>query len=239
MTSVQPVVTDDLRVIMCLAFDQRASIEEVAAFKSMLVECKYVVSCCELLGTFDFMLEAALPDLKSYNEKLDCIKGQLARLVTRYESNFVCNRLVRVSESSPERVVWVPCADGVKRVDCSFVDKVTAEGDYMRVHSAGHSWLIHLTMSEMMGKLGDEHFVKLHRSTIVRCGFVERLLHEGRHWTARLSDGTVERIARGHLSDVMAKLRAGSASNERGLANPEPFTETPFLISEKQMPQRP
>ena len=110
MDTVQPVVSDDLRVIMCLQFDHRAPAEDVAAFKRALVECRHVVSCCDLHGTFDFMLEVALPDLTSYNEKLEGIKAPLAALVSRYETNVVCNRLVKVAEPKPNPLMLIEAA---------------------------------------------------------------------------------------------------------------------------------
>jgi DNA-binding Lrp family transcriptional regulator len=71
---------------MCIAFDQRAATSQ-AAFKTALQQCEHVVTSCELTGSFDFMLEAALPNIAAYNEKLDGMKAQLAQLVTRYEAN--------------------------------------------------------------------------------------------------------------------------------------------------------
>jgi DNA-binding LytR/AlgR family response regulator len=235
MDNVQPVVTDDVRVIMCLAFDHRAPVTEVGEFKTTLVQDRHVVSCCDLHGSFDFMLEVALPDLSAYNAMLEVIRQPLASLVSRYETNFVCNRLVKVAKAESDRVVWVPCQDGVKRVDCSFVDKVTAEGDYMRVHADGHSWLVHLTMGDMMAKLGTEDFVQLHRSTIVRSAFIDRLVHEGRLWTARLNDGSAERIARSHVAEVMAKLRTSSSTREPGSSNGTRVVDRPFMLVEKPL----
>jgi DNA-binding LytR/AlgR family response regulator len=210
MDSVQPIVTDRLRVIMCLAFDHRAPVSQVTAFRKALIQCEETVSCCDLQGAFDFMVELALPDLKAYNAKLESMKGDLAALVARYETNFVCSRLVRVDHAATDHAVWVPCKDGFKRIECSFVDKVKADGDYMRVHSGGHSWMIHLTMTEILSELGPDQFVRLHRSTIVRSTFIDRLIHEGSLWTARLNDGCEERIARSHVAEVMHKVRRRS-----------------------------
>jgi DNA-binding LytR/AlgR family response regulator len=207
MDSVQPVVTDDFRVIMCFAFDHRAPVSEVAAFRTALIQAKEVVSCCDLQGAFDFMVEFSMPDLRAYYAKLERMREPLAELVLRYETNFVCNEMVRVAGPAVERAVWVPCKDGMKRIDCSFVDKVKAEGDYVCVYSGGHSWLIHLTMTEILAKLDRERFVRLHRSTIVRSTFIDRLIHEGSQWTARLNDGCEERIARSHVAEVMKKVR--------------------------------
>jgi hypothetical protein len=232
VTTVHHVVDDGVRIIMCLAFDHRAPVPAISGFKTELVECKHVVSCCDLHGTFDFMIEVTLPDLPSYNGWLDSIRAPIATLVARYETNFVCNRLVRVADPAAERVIWVPCQDGIKRIDSSLVDKVKAEGDYMRVHADGSSWLVHLTMRQMIGKLGEDEFVQLHRSTVVRVGFVDRLIHRGRLWTARLNDASVERIARSHLADVMARLRLDSPNPRPASPKPVPPVERPFMIAE-------
>lgn len=238
MSSVRPVADDGLRIIMCLAFDHRAPVQDVAAFKATLVECDHVISCCDLYGSFDLMIELEVPDLRAYNQQLEGMKGQLATLVSRYESNFVCNRLVRVERGAPDPAVWVPCNAGVRRIDCSLIDKVTAEGDYMRIHAKGHSWLIHVTMREILERLDADSFVQLHRSATVRCGFVERLVHEGRAWTARLADGSIERIARSHLASVMTTLRANSASNRAASSKGAPSADAPIVPAETSMQRR-
>jgi DNA-binding LytR/AlgR family response regulator len=74
------------------------------------------------------------------------------------------------------------------------------------------SWLVHTTMREVVAKLGDEDFVHVHRSTVIRCAFIDRLLHKGRRWTARLNDGCTERIAKSHVASVIAKIRTNPAT---------------------------
>jgi DNA-binding LytR/AlgR family response regulator len=204
--AVCPVVCDDLRVIMCIAFDHRSSPTEVHAFKAMLRECSHAVSCCDLTGSFDFMIEASLPNLAAYNDWLEAMREQLAKLVSRHEAYFVCKRFVSVSGDEEDGAVWVPCAHGMQRIDRSRIDKVTAEGDYMRVHAGCDSWLVHTTMRDMAGKLGGDKFVRVHRSALIRCEFIERLIHKDRHWAARLKDGSIQQVAKSHVGDVLARL---------------------------------
>jgi DNA-binding LytR/AlgR family response regulator len=142
----------------------------------------------------------------------------VAKFASRYEANFVCKRFVRADAA--ERAIWVPSEDGLMRLDCSLIDKVSAEGDYVLVHSSGRSWMVHTTMQEMEAKLGREDFIRVHRSTIVRHEFIERLCHKGRTWSARLNDGSVERISNSHVADVLAKLRASSSVAQRSLSKP-------------------
>lgn len=66
MTAIHEVTSDDLRVIVCLAFDHRAAPHEIAACKAAVVNCPSVLHSVELSGTFDFMFEASVPDMAAY-----------------------------------------------------------------------------------------------------------------------------------------------------------------------------
>jgi len=217
MTAVHTVTPKDLRVIVCLAFDHRAAPHEIAACKAAIVDCPSVLHSVELSGTYDFMFEAAVPDMAAYRAQLSSCAGAVAKFASRYEANFVCKRFVRADAA--ERALWVPSEDGLMRIDSSVIDKVTAEGDYMLVHSSGKSWMLHTTMQETEDKLGTEDFLRVHRSTIVRQNFVERVCREGRIWTARLNDGSIERISNSYVVGVLAKLRTNSSASQPTSSN--------------------
>ena len=204
MNNVRMVVGDDLRVIMCLAFDHRAPCDEVTAFKQCIVDCPQVLHSIELSGTFDFMLEVSLPNIAAYHAELGARAEPLAKLVARYEASFVCKRFVRHNQE--ERAIWVPCHEGVQRLDCDLIDKVLADGDYMQVHSGNQRWLVHSTMKALSAKLDPEDFVRIHRSVLVRRDFVERLLHHGNHWVARLHDGSEYQISKSHVAGALKAI---------------------------------
>ena len=210
--SVAPRLAN-LRVIMCLKFDRRAAPQEIAAAKAAIIACPSVLHSVELSGTFDFMFEAEVPDMAAYNAQLSFCAEPMARLVSRYEANFVCKRFVR--RDRPDHAIWVPHNGGMKRIDCTALDKVSAEGDYMRVHSASKSWMIHSTMAALSDRLGCDDFIQLHRSIIVRRGFIDELVHGGRNWTAVLNDGTKERIAKRNVPAILQMLRI-SSTNDAG-----------------------
>jgi DNA-binding LytR/AlgR family response regulator len=206
VTATHAVTSNDIRVIVCIAFDRRIAPLEIAAFKANVLKCPSVLHAVEVSGTFDFIIEATIPDMQSYATQLSLCGETVARLVSRYEANFVCKRFV--TEDERKHALWIPCDDGVVRIDCTKIDKVTAEGDYMRVHSAGQSWLIHSTMSAIVDCVGAEGFFRLHRSILVRRDFIQRLTHDQSHWTATLNDGTRERVAKVHIGALLQTLRA-------------------------------
>lgn len=205
-----------LRVIICLTFDRRAPPQEIAAAKAAIIACRSVLHSVEVSGAFDFMFEAEVADMAAYNAQLSICAEPMARLVSRYEANFVCKRFVRAEKA--ERAIWVPRNGAMKRIVSTTLDKVSAEGDYMRIHSAGQSWMLHSTMSALSERLGCNDFIQLHRSMLVRRGFIDEFAHSGRHWTALLNDGTRERVSKGSVPAMLQMIRIDSTNAGRGLS---------------------
>jgi hypothetical protein len=205
VTYVQGVDCNDIRIILCMRFDPQASPSEVADFKAAVIDCPRTFYSVESAGAFDFMVEVAPMDMGSFNKWMKSIAEPAARLVQQLESSFVCKRFIR--RPKDEYALWVPSADGLRRVDASLIDKVTADRDYVRVHSQGEAWMLHATMRSLLDQLGSTDFLQLHRSTIVRKTFIESLTHETRHWVAQLRDGSVERVARSHVREVLQLTR--------------------------------
>jgi len=92
---------------------------------------------------------------------------------------------------------WVPDHNGLVRISASDIHRVTAERDYMRLHVARRSWLIHHSMAALEEGLDPEIFVRLHRSAIVRKDFITGFTRNpsGR-WIARLGDGSEQPVGR-------------------------------------------
>jgi DNA-binding Lrp family transcriptional regulator len=204
VTATRSVTSDDIRVIICIMFDRRAAPAEIGDFKDTVLKCPSVLHAVEVSGTFDFIVEATIPDMEAYTAQLELCSQTVARLIARYEVSFVCKRFVRADET--RRAIWVPCDEGMVRIDCANIDKVTAEGDYMRIHSAGRSWMVHSTMGALSDCL-DDSFVRLHRSILVRRDFIKSMTHDQSHWMAQLNDGTRERVAKVHVSGLLESLR--------------------------------
>lgn len=63
------------------------------------------------------------------------------------------------------------------------IDWIEAEGNYIRLHVGPASYLIRETMKGIESKLDPEHFVRIHRSTIVRADRIKELqpLFHGEH----------------------------------------------------------
>ena len=67
-----------------------------------------------------------------------------------------------------EEYLWVSARGHVIRVPVNDVHWFEAEGDYVLVHSADRSHLIHDSLRDLEGRLDPRRFLRVHRSAIVR-----------------------------------------------------------------------
>ena len=108
---------------------------------------------------------------------------------------------------------WASDINGLTRVRVEDVDRISAERDYMRIHVGKRSWLINHSLARLEEELDPERFVRLHRSAIVRKDFVAGLRHDEGCWTARLADGSEQRV--GRLYAENARRLSGRAKGDR------------------------
>lgn len=85
-----------------------------------------------------------------------------------YSSNNTKNR-----PDGMNRKLLVRDSGVVKVIPFDDIDWVDAAGDYMCVHASGETHVIRSTLRDLMAKLDDNLFVRIHRSTIVN---IERVV---------------------------------------------------------------
>lgn len=200
----------DLTVIVCLAFDRKADVEGLRQFKTCIFQCPFVETAMEVSGTYDLIVQARLSSFEQYTDEMERILPQLREFTTKVEANFVGRKVDR--RHSNGKALWLPVPDGRKRVSANLVDKIVAHGDYMKVHVGDWNCMVHDTIKRLCEELDSEMFIQLHRSVVVRCDFIERLLHQNRRWIAKLRDGTQQRVAKSHVPDVLRLMGADSTT---------------------------
>ncbi|WP_162789262.1 MULTISPECIES: LytTR family transcriptional regulator DNA-binding domain-containing protein [Sphingomonas] len=219
----------DLSVIVCVALDHRAPPDGLSKFKQCILACPQVEAVMEVSGTFDLIVHASLASLAEFLREMERLAAPLANFATRVESNFVGRT---VDCHGADSVIWVPCADGRRRIEAGMINKIVAEGDYMRLFLTGSECLVHETIGHLLARLDPQRFVRLHRSTVVRTDFIERLQHLDRRWVAQLKDGTRYNLARSRVAAVLRLLTAESSSHEHSLANGAPTGDARPVLTE-------
>ena len=91
----------------------------------------------------------------------------------------------------------------VKVVPFDDIDWIDAAGDYMCVHALGETHIVRSTLRELLGKLDDNMFIRIHRSTVVniaRVASITRLKKGGS--LLHLADGNSLRVSRNYREAI-------------------------------------
>ena len=100
---------------------------------------------------------------------------------------------------------WVPNRSELLRIPADSVQRIDAERDYVRLFAGERTYLLLQTIAGLEEKLDPQHFIRIHRSTILRRDYILGLRHEGLGvWCAELADGQLLRIGRTYLRKVKA-----------------------------------
>ena len=92
----------------------------------------------------------------------------------------------------------------VSRDDVAYVE---AQGDYVRLHTAGQAPLVRVPLALLAERWEPHGFLRIHRSFLVSLRHVEELRSDAGHWTVRVA-GTELPVSRRHtrqLRDVLVR----------------------------------
>jgi two-component system LytT family response regulator len=95
----------------------------------------------------------------------------------------------------------------VSFVHASEVDWIEADDYYVQLHAGPKSYLLRESLRELEAQLDPRHFVRIHRSAIVRVDRVEALRSTGQGaYAVRLKDGTELKLSRRRRDELQALL---------------------------------
>lgn len=89
------------------------------------------------------------------------------------------------------------------RLPVAHIDWIDAAGDYMCVHSQGHTYVLRETMKALESVLNPAHFARVHRSTIVNVERVQRLRpHMNGEYFLTLANGQELKLSRSYRESL-------------------------------------
>ena len=98
----------------------------------------------------------------------------------------------------------------IARVPLASIDWIDSAGDYMCVHAAGQTYILRGTMKSLEDALDPAMFQRVHRSTIVNLGRVERMRpHMNGEFFLILAGGHEIKLSRTYRDKLDYFLRAG------------------------------
>jgi DNA-binding LytR/AlgR family response regulator len=156
-----------------------------------------------LVTAYDnFALEAFDLDVIDYVLK-PVSNERLGRAIARVSTTRQSAQAVTATKQNFATEFWVSHRAELVRIAAMTIERIEAERDYMRLHTAGRSYLLHQTISALEQRLNPQQFQRIHRSHIVRRDLITGLRHEGGGvWHALLGNDLSMRIGRKYLADV-------------------------------------
>lgn len=197
-----------LSAVLCVSLIGTAPEAARARFRQRLCSRPDAIRAQEVSGAFDLIVQISAKDFAEYRSLADHVFADAADVVARVEASFAEARQPAAShDGGMGRAFWIRRGADHVRIDWADIEMITAEGDYVRLHVGGDTWLLHRTIKDVADLLAAYNFVRVHRSTLIRRDVIVRLSHEKRCWVAVLRDGGRVPIARRHAAAAGALLQ--------------------------------
>lgn len=121
------------------------------------------------------------------------------------------DRVLRRAITLPSSIVetaafWAPYRGTLVRLVDTDIDRITAEDDYARLHCKHRSFLVAERLYAIEQRLGQERFIRVHRSTLVNKDRITALELVSGSWYIRLSSGERFAVGRPFLPILRSRL---------------------------------
>lgn len=130
----------------------------------------------------------------------------LVKPVTQARFNVALDRIRRSLGDGTERIL-LGGRQGGAVIDVEEVSWVEADGAYVVVHAAGRRHVLRESMGQILSRLGEGQFVRIHRSAGINIGQVRSLRRGSGPLEVELTDGTRLPISRRKAREVVELLR--------------------------------
>jgi hypothetical protein len=124
-------------------------------------------------------------------------------------------RPTATSEAAPTQPKTLLVSKGADQclIRVDDIQHLSAAGNYVDIRAANQNYLMRSTIGDLQAQLPGEHFVRIHRSHIVRVREIERIrIERSGSGTVHLRGGVTLAISRSHR----AQLKAARQSNHPG-----------------------
>jgi two-component system LytT family response regulator len=156
-----------------------------------------------------FDLDAVDYLLKPYDK--DRLQKTLERVCQRTGTGRDATRsavhTARAQTGSSERLL-VPRGESLALIDAGSIHWLEADDNYVHVHTGGARYLLRRTLADLLAQLGEQRFVRIHKSTAVNLAEIATLspIFKGDH-EVRLRSGATLRLSRRFKDSLFARMR--------------------------------
>jgi two-component system, LytTR family, response regulator len=145
--------------------------------------------------------------LKPYDQ--DRFARTLQRVRERlhgHESGATAVAIGRARAPSCERLL-VPDRERLQLIDAASIEWLEADDNYVHVHTPARSYLLRRTLQDLLSQLGEQRFVRIHKSTAVNINSIESLtpLFKG-DYEIHLNNGRILRLSRRYREALFIRM---------------------------------
>lgn len=154
-----------------------------------------------------FELAAVDYVLKPYDkERLLRALQRVRERVRTGERHTAAVTTARTQTASSERLL-VPDGERLQLIDSTSVEWLEADDNYVHVHTAARDYLLRRTLQDLLAQLGEQRFVRIHKSAAVNLSAIESLtpLFKG-DYEVQLRNGRALRLSRRYREALFARM---------------------------------
>ncbi|HKT29356.1 LytTR family DNA-binding domain-containing protein [Dyella sp.] len=162
------------------------------------------------LNAVDYLLKPY--DLDRFTRTVERVRKRLHA----HESGATAVAMGRARASVCERLL-VPDRERLQLIDVASIEWLEADDNYVHVHTSSRSYLLRRTLQDLLSQLGEQRFVRIHKSTAVNLSCIGSLapLFKG-DCEIHLHNGRILRLSRRYREALFACMRT------RGIPHPNP-----------------
>jgi two-component system LytT family response regulator len=155
-----------------------------------------------------FELNAVDYLLKPYDKDrlLRALQRVRDRLSGGRETRSAAVAMARAQTASSERLL-VPDGERLQLIDSTSIEWLEADDNYVHVHTAARRYLLRRTLQDLLMQLGEERFVRIHKSAAVNLSAIAALtpLFKG-DYEVELRNGRALRLSRRYRDVLFARM---------------------------------
>lgn len=181
---------------------------EVVPFIVLVTAHEYHAPMAFDSGVVDFLTKPV---------RLGRLETAVARVVRMIRQSDAATRLQEVTEQLDDLrrsmetkaadFVWVQRRGGAVRVDLRAVERVQAEGEYVRLFVDGADYLHRETLTALAARLDPARFVRIHRSSVVETDTIVGVRRRATgSYQALLRDGSILPVGRSYRAVIRSLI---------------------------------
>lgn len=152
------------------------------------------------LNAVDYLLKPY--DLDRFARTVQRVRERL----NAHESGAKAVAIGRIQGPVCQRLL-VPDGERLQLIDAAAVEWLQADDNYVHVHTVSRTYLLRRTLQDLLSQLGDQLFVRIHKSTAVNLGSIGSLtpLFKG-DYEIHLRNGRILRLSRRYREALFARM---------------------------------